>query len=94
MAHKLKISHSKNTARMIGYQLRLIRIEYGLSGLQLGRIMGISQQQVSRYEHGLTSMSIDSLVLLCNYFNVKPDYFLAPIFNDNNYLTETLKVIK
>lgn len=45
----------------IGGVLRIIRCERGLSGDQLAKNINISQQQVSRYERGVTGFQIDML---------------------------------
>lgn len=47
--------------RTVGAFIRQKRIEQGLSGAELGRLLNISQQQVSRYECGVTSVSFYQL---------------------------------
>lgn len=36
----------------IGEFIRMIRIKKGLTGAELGKLIGVSQQQISRYERG------------------------------------------
>lgn len=73
-------------AHFIGYySVELVTLSIGLSGVKLGRILGVNQQQVSRYERGITILSIETILLLCDCFNVTPEYFLAPVLASENY---------
>ena len=64
---------------IVGRQLRTLRLKQSLNGTQLGKILGISQQHVSRYENGVTTLSIDTIVTICLYFNLSLNEFLAPL---------------
>lgn len=69
----------KDVNVIIGLRLRKLRRERDLSGAQLSRILGVSQQQVSRYETGLSGLSPEMMVTLCIYFRMSPGQFLAPL---------------
>lgn len=45
----------------IGEFIKNARKNKSLTGTQLGGLLNVSQQQVSRYERGKTSLTIDSL---------------------------------
>ncbi|HEC8329734.1 TPA: helix-turn-helix transcriptional regulator [Providencia rettgeri] len=45
----------------LGQFLRDARIKQSLSGKELGKLINVSQQQVSRYERGKTSISIETM---------------------------------
>lgn len=45
----------------IGRYIKKHRLKKGLSGSQLSDKLNISQQQISRYERGICSISIDKL---------------------------------
>ncbi|MGJ3355340.1 helix-turn-helix domain-containing protein [Providencia sp. Je.9.19] len=45
----------------IGFFIRESRVNRSLTGGQFAKLINVSQQQVSRYENGLTNMSIDML---------------------------------
>ncbi|WP_066746995.1 helix-turn-helix domain-containing protein [Proteus myxofaciens] len=47
----------KNT----GLFIRKSRINKSLSGVQLGQLINLSQQQISRYESGSNSLNIETL---------------------------------
>ncbi len=54
-------------AKNIGKKIKLLRSEYRLSGSDLARIIGISQQQLSRYENGLSDISTSKIMLISVY---------------------------
>lgn len=59
------IMKSKNSLRIdIGLFLRKSRINKSLTGLELGKLLNVSQQQISRYERGETGISIELLDLM------------------------------
>lgn len=45
----------------VGAFLRKSRKEKNMTGKQLAKLIGISQQQISRYEMGITSITLDQL---------------------------------
>ncbi|MBQ0342056.1 helix-turn-helix transcriptional regulator [Providencia rettgeri] len=63
-SNKLKTSidsFQKILTEQIGMELSHLRKEKGLSGSDLAKKLKISQQQISRYETGKTSLTIDQL---------------------------------
>ncbi|EGT3611433.1 helix-turn-helix transcriptional regulator [Morganella morganii] len=74
--HKIVI---KNINRVVGHQLKKLRREHNLSGAEFGEITGVSQQQISRYEHGITPVSIEMIFNICVYFKIPLRQFLAPL---------------
>lgn len=58
-------------------RIRLLRERKRMSQLMLGREIGVSQQIISRIENDISTLSIDLLVNLANYFNVTTDYNLG-----------------
>ncbi|MBN6351717.1 helix-turn-helix transcriptional regulator [Providencia rettgeri] len=55
-----------NVNRIVGKEIRKRRKHLGLSGFELANLVGVSQQQISRYETGKTSLTIDQLSQLLN----------------------------
>ena len=99
--NELSYGHTPNRTEMtkndidfiIGQQLKKLRSEQGINGSQLGKILDISQQQVSRYENGVTTLSIDAIVTICLCFNLSLKEFLAPLMmltENKNESIETL----
>lgn len=87
----------KDIAVIIGRRLKSLRLKHALNGTQLGKILGISQQQVSRYENGVTTLSIDTIVIICLYFNLSLREFLAPLMvlteNESKNKNESIETL-
>ncbi|MDK3009847.1 helix-turn-helix transcriptional regulator [Providencia rettgeri] len=60
-----------NLSYYAGVFLRKSRKEKNLTGKQLAKLMHVSQQQISRYETGKTSLTIDQLSQLLNILDNK-----------------------
>lgn len=54
------INHSNVVMKTAKY-LKSSRLEKSLTGSDLGKLLNLSQQQISRYENGLSAISINSL---------------------------------
>lgn len=59
--------------RHIGRYLRQVRKALGLSGVAVAAVLGVSQQQLSRYELGHSMMSYLMLLRLCRYLEITPE---------------------
>ncbi len=57
--------------------IRKLRRDRDLSQAELGKIIGVSQQIISRMERDRNRIEIDNLLSLADYFNVSTDYILA-----------------
>lgn len=72
----------KNLREDIGGYLRTARINKSLSGKELATLMNISQQQVSRYERGKNSLTIEKLDSLLDFLDKDwNDFFSSVILN-------------
>ncbi|MBV2190415.1 MULTISPECIES: helix-turn-helix domain-containing protein [Providencia] len=63
----------------IGLFIRGARKSRGLSEKELAKLIFVSQQQVSRYERGITSMNFESILTILNVLNVSVDEFIEHI---------------
>ncbi|OPY64128.1 MAG: DNA-binding transcriptional repressor PuuR [Pelotomaculum sp. PtaU1.Bin065] len=61
---------------MIGKTLRDLRRKKGLSLRRLARETDLSHGFICDIEHGRCKPSIATLIVLANYFEVKPEFFL------------------
>lgn len=74
-----------NINKYIGYEIRRHRISKGLTGSDLAKLINVSQQQVSRYETGITTVTISQLILISNKLNVNIIHFLPRhLFSDDH----------
>lgn len=76
--------------------LRILRTKNRLSQKDIGDIVGISSQAVSKWENGVSQPDNDSLIKLSKYFNVSVDYLLGNTDTENQtikYDNELEKVL-
>lgn len=71
-----------------GAFIRQKRLELGLNGSELGRLLNISQQQISRYERGATSFTLHQLESFLRALSVSWASFtqevLLPLSSESN----------
>lgn len=65
--------------RVIGTYFRDERLKRGLSGEELGTVLNISQQQISRYELGKSKFTVEHIFNLLNAMHIPIDDFLSCI---------------
>ena len=61
----------------LGRQIRLARKRKGLSQEELGRIVGLSNQAVCRWERGRNEPCSEHIVALCKALDVSSDHLLG-----------------
>lgn len=64
-------------ANIAGGRLQQLRREQGLTGIELGKILGVSKQTISCWETGKIEMDYSILNKLADYFHVSIDYLLG-----------------
>jgi len=60
----------------VGAQLKVLRKSTGLSQNELANQVGVTFQQIQKYERGTNRIGASRLWSLCQVFNVKPGRFL------------------
>lgn len=65
----------------VGKLLRKKRQMLGLTGVELGKRLNISQQQVSRYENGSNQITVDRLYQYCMCLDMK-EYDIERFFEE------------
>nr|WP_154325418.1 helix-turn-helix transcriptional regulator [Pantoea sp. 201603H] len=58
-----------------GKLIKKIRVEKGFTGSALGELTGLSQQQVSRYERGLSQITLIQLVRILIVLDISLEDF-------------------
>src|SRR5262245_53163522 len=67
----------------VGARIRMRRQAQGVSQQQLGEALGVSFQQVQKYERGANRISASMLVRTARALNCTGDQLLAPTPSDN-----------
>lgn len=67
----------------IGRQLKMLRISQKISQKALAEKMGITYQQVQKYENGLNRISVSRLWQFCKIFGVSPDYLFNSVLGQD-----------
>lgn len=62
----------KTTSVKIGTRLRVLRQARGMSQEALGSKLGITFQQVQKYEKGTNRISVPTLLRICQIFHCEP----------------------
>jgi transcriptional regulator with XRE-family HTH domain len=63
----------------IGDRLRLLRHARNLNQAELGRLIGVTAQQIHRYERGKSALAADNLWRLARALDAPPSYFFDGI---------------
>ena len=63
--------------RHVGARIRMQRMVRGLSQTKLGEAVGVSFQQIQKYEKGTNRVSSSRLQLIAAVLKVAPDFFFA-----------------
>lgn len=69
---------------LIGNYFKKKRRECGLSGREIGDLLNISQQQISRYERGLSVMPLGALLFFLKKNNLSINDFFNYLENEIN----------
>jgi transcriptional regulator with XRE-family HTH domain len=62
---------------MFGSRLKMARERAGFNQTELGRLIGVEQQQINRWESGKNMPNIDAVSALARTLNVSTDFLLG-----------------
>ncbi len=71
--------------------IKEIREDHDLNQKDVAKILGMRQQQYSRYENGTQSFPIEHLDKLANYYNTSIDYLVGRTDERKPYPKSILK---
>lgn len=74
-----KSEFCSNVNRDIGYKIRELRTTHKMILSDLSLTIGVSRQQLSKYEHGTDCVSPARLILIAKAFNKPVAYFFEGI---------------
>ena len=61
----------------IGARIRIRRVALGMSQTQLGEHIGVSFQQIQKYETGSNGISVGRIMMLAHALQVSPAFFFG-----------------
>lgn len=61
---------------MIGERIQYLRNEACLTQEQLAKVLNVAKSTLASYEQNSRTPSIETIIILSNYFNVSADYIL------------------
>ena len=64
---------------IIGLQLRKIRLMRNKTQSRVSKAVGVTFQQIQKYERGQNAISINIMMKLCEYLEVSVDFFIKPL---------------
>lgn len=62
---------------LIGSRLKELRLSFGVTQEELGKILGVTKASICCYEKGSRTPTIENLIDLINYFGISADYLLG-----------------
>jgi transcriptional regulator with XRE-family HTH domain len=73
----------------IGNAIRAVRTVAGLSQTQLGEAVGVTFQQIQKYEKGGNRLSVTALIKICKVLNVSPMEIIGPHVGQPSTMLDT-----
>lgn len=75
-------STKSDTDREIGQIIKTLRTAAGISQEKLGAELGITFQQIQKYESGNNRISVSSFIKICKVIGVTPNDVIGHYFGD------------
>lgn len=86
MRRSLKIQTTE-IDQQIGARVREFRLLRSMSQEALAERLGITFQQLQKYEKGLNRVSASALILICKELGITPNHILGSFFDDDKDAT-------
>jgi transcriptional regulator with XRE-family HTH domain len=78
---------------IVGERLKGLRKDTKISSEELSKVIGVTRQQVQRYETNKTDITSDVLIKLADFFDVSTDYLLGRADLKTPYYTREPKTL-
>lgn len=76
------------TSREIGDKVKKKRREIGISQEELAEKLGVTYQQVQRYENGMNKMNVENIQVIADTLDVPVSYFFGNGKKEKNVVSE------
>lgn len=67
---------------LVGNYLRQKRIENDMTGAEISKLLHVSQQQISRYENGINTISFSLILLFLMKLNISVESFFISLLRE------------
>ena len=78
MSGKAKAYDQAHINARVGERLKMLRLARGVKQLELATALGVTFQQIQKYESGLVPWTLDRLLVVSDFFDVPLDVFMLP----------------
>jgi DNA-binding XRE family transcriptional regulator len=75
--------NEKIFTKIVGLQLKKIRLALGLTQTKVAKTINVTFQQIQKYERGKNELRLINIKKLAEVFNVEESYFYKPITDRN-----------
>lgn len=82
--------HSDDIAKMLGIKIRKQRESHKMTIKQAAMLIGVSEDEMNRFENGESCIDVDSLFQFAYLFNLEPTVFLYGVVNINTGVRSTV----
>lgn len=82
----LKVGQVEPTDKIVGTNLRVFRTQMGMSQTALAEVVGVSFQQIQKYERGSNRIGASRLWQFCKILGVAPNDFFSELMTDRKLL--------
>ena len=60
---------NKKISKIVGARIKMLRQQHGMTGSELGALLGVSQQHQSRFENGECNIHVDGIAYKESYYH-------------------------
>lgn len=79
-----------NIAKMLGIKIRKQRESHKMTVKQTANLIGVAEDEMTRFENGESCIDVDSLFQFAYLFNVEPTVFLYGVVNFHGGIRSTI----
>lgn len=76
--------HEPHVKKFIGEQVRILRIQKGLTQKELGKLVGLENNSISAIERGANSITPTVIFKFAEIFNIRADDLFPPLEIEND----------
>lgn len=89
MAHPAQKHHDMD--RKIGAEVRSLRKQLGLTQQDLAEALGVSFQQIQKYEKGSNRIAVSTLIAISRFFEVSPSAIVDHVAGEQPTMADELR---